>query len=166
MPTGFDLTCEAARLVAELEEVDGVVDDQWERRFDALVEDSGDKLGAYKAVVDRLNTDADYLAREAKRYQARVAALRRQRDRVREMARALLVAHLELTGERKVKAVAYTAWLQSTTSLVGPSDPSDWPAAFVSSVPKIDKRSALDALKAGEEHDGISLAHGFAVRFR
>jgi len=166
MPTGFDLTCEASRLVAELEEVDGVVDDQWERRFDALVEDSGDKLGAYKAVVDRLNNEADYLAREVKRYQGRIATLRRQRDRVRGMARDLLIAHLELTGDKRVKAPEYTAWLQATAALSGPADPSDWPAAFVSSVPKIDKRSALDALKAGEEHHGLSIVAGYAIRWR
>jgi hypothetical protein len=164
---GYELAIEAGALVALLEDADGVIDDESIARIDAFIDASGDKLAAYAAVVRRLNAEADTLAAEKKRiaarFDSRIKGLRSQRERLRGCALELLTAHRELTGERSIKGETFSAHLSKTSSLVVPDDPLEWPAAFVSSVPKLNRSALTKALRGGESFDGCDIREGWTV---
>ena len=164
---GYELATEAGALVALLEDADGVIDDESIARIDAFIDASGDKLEAYAAVVRRLNTEADTLAAEKKRiaarFDSRIKGLRSQRERLRGCALDLLTAHKELTGESSVKGDTFSAHLSRTSSLVVPDDPLEWPAAFVSAVPKLNRSALTKALRGGESFDGCDVRHGWSL---
>ena len=156
-----------------LTEDQGELDEKSELLLEAFMGQCPDKLGALKAVADRAAADADFLGAEARRLSDRRGGLLKIRERCRGMARDLLQAHEEITGETKIKTPTYTAYLSKRQSVVGPSAPEDWPDAWrkevITTRTHIDKAGALSALKAlpdGESIEGLSLVTNVSAAFR
>jgi len=167
-PTTFELIQAAAVLVQALTEDHGELDERSEHLLEIFMERCPDKLGALKAVVDRSAADADFLKAEAKRLDERRGGLLKIRERCRLMARELLEAHQDLTGETKIKTPTYTAYLSTRHSVAGPSDPEEWPELYREEVTTIkpNKKAALAALKGGAVVPGLELASSVSVAFR
>jgi len=167
-PSTMDLVGAARVLVDELEYRCGVLGEDADALLDEFLEGVPDKLGAIRHVIERLKVEAEYLKNEEDRLRERRKSWEENLDNVRAKALALLTAHRDVTGERKIKTADYTAWLATTTSLRGPDDVGDWPRRFTKEelVRKVDKKAALAALKAGEEFDGLALVERDGVRFR
>jgi len=168
LSSAFDLTVEAGRLVALLEDEGGALTPESEQRLAEYFEAAPDKLGAIAAVVRRLNAEADHFKRLADRATARVKSLRTKRERLRGNARELLIAHRDLTGESAIRGDHFSAHLSRTASMTSPSDPDAWPPEFVSveEVTKLDRRGALSALRGGAEFEGFSLFHDWSVTLK
>jgi hypothetical protein len=164
----MDLIGAARQLVEELEYRGGVLGEDMDAILDEFLRLLPDKVGAIRYVIDRVALERDYLKAE----EARLADRRRSWDarlaKIKVKATALMHAHQEVTGERKIKAADYTAWLATTTSVHGPELATAWPHRFLSEevVVRVDKKAAKAALQAGEEFDGLTLVERDGVRFR
>lgn len=159
MSTAYELTIEAGRLVALLEDSGGVLDDESIERIDQFVEDSDDKIGASVAVIRALGSDVDRLTGIIKRYESNTKAKKLNIDRLRNNVRELLIVKLELTGKRMVKGDEFTAYLSNSDRLLTPDDPDKWPAEFVThkTTAKLDRAALKRAIKGGEFVAGCSI---------
>ena len=168
MPTTYDLVSAAQALVMALEDGEGVLTEEGENLLGLYIERSEDKLGALRAVINRCDADADVLAKEVKLLTQRKRALGKAKERCRLLAFDLLCAHEKLTGETRIKTQTYSAWLASSERIDGPDDPRDWPEDFVTerTIQEVDRRAALEALKAGKTFPRLSIHKSRSARFR
>ena len=155
-PTTSDLLHIAHLFLAHSGEMEP---DDFEAALASFIEESGDKLGALRAVSLRLAAESQIEAEEAARHTTRKERAAKQADRVKGRARELLEAMEQLGEEPKVKGVARLQANGGALPLVGLDaiDPATLPDALVvirreASVPAIRAE-----LAAGRDVPGVTL---------
>ena len=155
--TGYDLYTEAARMIATIESVEGADPEQLDPQLAAWLDSCDDKIGAYHAVLKRLDLEDVALKAEADAIAAARRRMAKQSERVRDLATILLLAMEQLGEEPKVKRATFSAWLLSTESVSAPEDAALLPLAYQRIKVEANKTKLKDALKAGELVDGCGL---------
>jgi hypothetical protein len=155
--TGYDLYTEAARMIATIESVEGADPEQLDPQLAAWLTSCDDKIGAYHAVLKRLELEDVALKAEADAIAAARRRMAKQSERVRDLATILLLAMEQLGEEPKVKRATFSAWLLSTESVTAPEDAALLPLAYQRVKIEANKSKLKDALKAGELVDGCGL---------
>ena len=168
-PTGYDLISAAARIVADIDDPEGALSEAIDARLGAWIEASDDKIGAYYAVNRRLAVEDSELSAYVDRLSTRRRHLARQREYVHHMATDLLSAREALGEESKVKRPEFSAWLQSTDSVLVETPVDTLPGEYQRLIPariEADKPAIMRALKAGNAVDGCVISTSRSVRFR
>lgn len=121
----------------------------------------GEKLDAVAKVRADLLGDAEAIAKEIDRLQARKKAAETKADWLKDYAERCLFD----AGQEKVKTVLYTFAIQKNpprVEVVG-TVPEEF---LVHPAPTVDKKAILDRLKAGEELPYARLVQGESLRIR
>lgn len=154
-------------VVGALIDSDGQEPDVFDRAIDKLLSKSSDKLGTLWAILKILEEKDGTL----KAAQDRISLCRRHigatRDRLRQMATAILL-EMEVQGqEPSVKRPEFSAHLHSSQSVEGPARDEDWPELLQKRtlVVKADRAAALARLKAGEAFEGLKLITSRVIKF-
>jgi hypothetical protein len=169
MPTTSELLMKSNEVMLVLAGIDPDDEQALEESLaalDAWIEESGDKIGACRAVVARLKSEEELLSAEIKKLSARKRARSNERQYVLSLATALLEAKELADGEAKVRRPDFSAWLQTTHSLSCPEDSARWPSEYTQTTTTLDKARIRKALKSGELFDGFALVEKRGVRFR
>lgn len=131
-----------------------------------LAEEIPSKLDALRAVWLRLDAEVGLIRQEEKMLASKRRARERGMLRVREFSTSILQGMRDMGEEPKLKTTTNTFWLSQSTSIEGPSDASLWPHRWQRVKIDPDKKSALKALKGGEEVDGFHLVEKEGVSWR
>jgi len=134
--------------------------------LDTLAEHVPDKLDALRAVLLRLESETTLLRDEEKLLASKRHARERAVGRVREYILGLLQGLRDAGQEPKVRTSTNSFWLQTSSKLVGPEDPLLWPRRWQRHTVTPDRKTASEALKAGETEDGFRLEDTEGPRFR
>jgi hypothetical protein len=166
--TTHQLVTEANFLIASLEEAGGELTPAAEQAIAAWVAMGEDKLDRLRYVSLAASTQARMLRDESGRLLERARGVEKAEERVKLLAQELLVAHRNVTGETKLKTDRTTAWLQVSTKVVGPTDPTDWPIQYQRVKVEADRQKAKEALERGEslEAYGITIETEESLRWR
>ena len=148
---------EAARvLLANLRDIIG--DD--EEAAASTVEGETNLIEAIAAVVEQIAADeahAEAVAAVAKRYSERKARLEHRAER----ARAAISVAMDMAGLKKIELPQAVLTVKATPPKAIITDEAAIPSKFWKPAdPKLDKKSVLDALKAGDKIDGAELSNG------
>lgn len=147
-PSAYDLTLAAMHLVDRMydEGVDPAEIDAWCGNGDAAVE-------RRRFVAKRLELELTAAQGEAARFEDLAKRIAADLDRVELGALEILRQKEQLGVEPKVKTANVNARLNHTVAIVGPEDPTLWPAAFrrVRTMETADKANAKTILKAYED---------------
>lgn len=164
--TALQLIDLARCLLHDLEEAEGVADDELEALIDYHYKSTADKLGGYHYAIKGIKSRVAALKTEAKLITERAKTLQNQIPKLTDKALQLLEAHNDLHGESKVKGATYTAWLAKTTKMQAPDDVNDWPMQFCTTKIEPDSTKAKQALRNGETLEGFELVQSVGIRFR
>ena len=164
--TGYELYAQAAHMIATIESLEGADPEVLDPQLAAWLDSCDDKIGAYHAVLKRLEIEDVALKAEADAIAAARKRMAKQSERVRDLATLLLLAMEQLGEEPKVKRATFSAWLLSTESVSAPDDATLLPLAYQRIKVEANKSKLKDALKAGELVDGCSLVQTRAVVIR
>ena len=166
MSTGYDLYTQAAHMIATIESLEGADPEVLDPQLAAWLDSCDDKIGAYHAVLKRLEIEDVALKAEADAISAARKRMAKQSERVRDLATILLLAMEQLGEEPKVKRPTFSAWLLSTESVTAPEDATLLPLAYQRVKVEANKTKLKDALKAGELVDGCALVATRSVVIR
>ena len=164
--TGYELYAQAAHMIATIESLEGADPEVLDPQLAAWLDSCDDKIGAYHAVLKRLELEDVALKAEADGIAAARKRMAKQSERVRDLATLLLVSMEQLGEEPKVKRPTFSAWLLSTESVSAPEDAALLPLAYQRVKVEANKAKLKDVLKAGELVDGCSLVQTRAVVIR
>ena len=164
--TGYDLYTEAARMIATIESVEGADPEVLDPQLAAWLDSCDDKIGAYHAVLKRLEIEDVALKAEADAIAACRKRQAKQAERVKDLATLLLTSMEQLGNEPKVKRPTFSAWLQTTESISVPDDATLLPLAYQRLKVEADKTGIKAALKAGDDVLGCSVVETRSVRWR
>ena len=157
----MDLACDGAD-PATMEELDAEASEILE----TLASNVPDKMDALRAVLLRLQSEADLMREEEKLLAAKRRARQNAADRVKAFMLSLLQGMRDAGEGHTVKTSTNTFWLQSSQKLEGPEDPHLWPMKFQRTTVSPDRKAATKALKGGDVIDGFRLVSTEGVRFR
>ena len=118
--TSYQLMCEAHELVHDLYESEGELTDDIENRIGAFLGNTAEKMDAHRFVIDEAKAQAVKLKAQAKRFSDEARRYEATVERVRNHAKMLLEAKVELEGwdnGRKVKTTTGSVYLQKRESL-------------------------------------------------
>lgn len=164
--TGYELYAQAAHMIATIESLEGADPEVLDPQLAAWLDSCDDKIGAYHAVLKRLEIEDAALKAEADGIAAARKRMAKQSERVRDLATLLLVSMEQLGEEPKVKRPTFSAWLVTTESVSAPEDATLLPLAYQRVKVEANKSKLKDALKAGELVAGCSLVQTRAVVIR
>lgn len=164
--TGYELYAQAAHMIATIESLEGADPEVLDPQLAAWLDSCDDKIGAYHAVLKRLEIEDAALKAEADGIAAARKRMAKQSERVRDLATLLLVSMEQLGEEPKVKRPTFSAWLATTESVSAPEDAALLPLAYQRVKIEANKSKLKDVLKAGELVDGCSLVQTRAVVIR
>ena len=164
--TGYELYAQAAHMIATIESLEGADPEVLDPQLAAWLDSCDDKIGAYHAVLKRLEIEDVALKAEADAIAAARRRMAKQSERVRDLATILLLAMEQLGEEPKVKRATFSAWLLSTESVSAPEDATLLPLAYQRVKVEPNKTKLKDALKAGELVDGCGLVTTRSVVIR
>ena len=156
---------EAGIMLAALMESEGVLTDEDESKLEAWAAGTGDKLGAWRAVYRRAEAEAQIWKAE----KSRIVAIQKRAESLMVRAKLagveLLEARAELGEPTTIKGVCF---LRKSQALSAPDSPLDWPTSLlVEQAPKMDRASALKALKAGADlGEGFSIEERISITWR
>lgn len=156
----------ALDLMDELEASGGEVTDVAEGMLLTWLELAPDKLEALRFVAARLKTEAQHNKDEAARFTRRRKSAETALGRVMDMATHLLEAHEAVTGESKVKAVGYTAYLAKSVSTRVTAQPEDLPEDYRRVKVTANTTAIKKHLQGGGELPGCALVTTRSARFR
>ena len=150
----YEYIQEAARIVFDLAENEGVLSDEDEEKLIDWASGTEDKLEAWRAIYRRAEAEAMLAKAEALRHSKIQKRFESVMVRAKLAGVDLLEAR-ELVGEStNVQGVAH---LMRGTSFVAPKDLASWPAEYlVEQDPKPDRTAARKAMQNGK-----SLGDGF-----
>lgn len=167
----------ATKVVAQLEEEEGIFTDDSLQALEVFQGLAPSKLEALYYVQRRLSSDWELVDQEVSRLKARRSSLERQMAMVKTRAGDLLRAARDLgeldgvkedgTGGR-LKTPTMTAWLQRSTRVEGPQDVAMWPAKWVRSktIQEPDRALARADLQNGDSSTLVTLVTEEQVRWR
>lgn len=166
--TAFELLAQAGAIVCGLEDAGGDLTDELDASIKTWLDNADDKLGAMWAVQRRLAAEDEVLKMLADRLAGARKRLAKNKERVNEMATQLLLAKIEVGEEPKVKRPEFSAWLATTRSVLGPTDPADWPEDLRTEVTQVvaDRAGAKKLLEGGAQLPGFQLVESTGVRWR
>jgi hypothetical protein len=154
--TSIDLYRDARALIDELDERDGITDEDLDTRLEEFLGGSEDKLDRHRYAIDYFKSEEAMIRKEVQRLQARARSLKNTADRIKGHARLVLEARVELMGYdegRKITTSLGSVYLSTRESLnILDEDQIEDVArntAFVSYVPKLDKAAIKKAVKDG-----------------
>ena len=168
-PTTHDLVRRLAALVASLEDAGGELTPESQAELEAALLAAEDKGEALVATVRRLELEAEEAKGVARRYVDRSRALERASERLRSgLLLELLRGRAELGETSPIRTLHGSAYLQTTTSVVGPDDASAWPGDCrrVVTTTTPDRGAAKRLLEAGADLGPVRLHSTTSVRIR
>ena len=126
--------------------------------FNGLKMTFEDKLDNSQRYILTLNGEADILAKEIKRLQAKKTALENKADRLSEMMKNAILS----SGENKFKTSLYSFNIKKTES-VEVRDLDVIPRAYLRLKKEADKVAIKKALKNGDIIDGVYLSEKLSL---
>lgn len=126
--------------------------------FNGLKMTFEDKLDNSQRYILTLNGEADILAKEIKRLQAKKTALENKADRLSEMMKNAILS----SGENKFKTSLYSFNIKKTES-VEVRDLDVVPRAYLRLKKEADKVAIKKALKSGDVIDGVYLSEKLSL---
>lgn len=126
--------------------------------FNGLKMTFEDKLDNSQRYILTLNGEADILAKEIKRLQAKKTALENKADRLSEMMKNAILS----SGENKFKTSLYSFNIKKTES-VEVRDLDVIPRAYLRLKKEADKAAIKKALKNGDIIDGVYLSEKLSL---
>lgn len=170
MASTYELLALGGRILDGLLELetDEAISGLLAEQIDSYMEGLPQKVERLYYVQKRASAESKLLQEEAARLMARANACGKIEARVKDMAKDLLLSHESLTSETKLKTPTVTAWLQMSSTVMGPVDVEQWPEDLVTTrVTKApDKIAARARLKLGEEIEGVYLMPSVGIRWR
>ena len=170
--TSLDLYRESAELCFELEANEGVTDDEIEARIGAFLDGSEAKLDRHRYAIDMFTNQAKMYRAESQRLSKRARMLEGIVERVKNHAKMVLEARVELLGDegRRLETPNGIVYLRRGDKLVI-EDETDFvekhnDADFVTHKPQIDKRQLLKLLKTDLKIDGARVEPSVSVVFK
>tara|TARA_R110000824_G_scaffold78664_1_gene198431 strand:- start:3306 stop:3782 length:477 start_codon:yes stop_codon:yes gene_type:complete len=156
---------EAGGLVAELMAAEGELSEELAQGLEGWAAETGDKLGALRAVYRRLEAEVSTWKHEEQLAQGMRKRAQDAQGRVKGLAVQLLLAREELGEPTSIKGVAH---LRKTVSGHYPEELVAWPEGLlIAQDPKPDRRGALERMKSGElTADGFELVERCSVIFK
>ena len=136
--------------------------DYWEKQSP----ERGKKLDALRYVTKQLESQADFLSKEAKALTVRRRSIETEIRNIKDRATSLLLMETEISGESKIKTGAHSYWIVSPSKVVGPERVADWPLPFPRVRLEKDKTAAKTILQRGGESPGVSLVETPSIRWR
>lgn len=167
-PTTYDLLMQADRLLLDLQDAGGELTEEAEAAWAAWLKAGGGKLESLHAVAQRCTMQSVFLKAEEERLAKRRKALEGVKERVKALGQEIVVSHHNLTGETAIKTPTFTAWLQSSSRVVGPEDVNLWPEGYRRTQTTVspDKEKAKEALRRGEAVEGVKLEPTTTLQWR
>lgn len=164
--TGYELYAQAAHMIATIESLEGADPEVLDPQLAAWLDSCDDKIGAYHAVLKRLEIEDAALKAEADGIAAARKRMAKQSERVRDLATLLLVSMEQLGEEPKVKRPTFSAWLATTESVQVLDDVTLLDPTYQRIKIEADKTAIKAAIKAGGDVLGCSLVQTRAVVIR
>lgn len=127
--------------------------------LDMMFEEKADNICS---IIKSLNAECDALKQEEKRLEARRKAKENQANNLKSYLESAMV----LTGKRKFKTLKFSYNIQSNPASVFIEDESKIPNQFIVTSTSVNKKSLLDALRAGEVIEGCSLKQSKSLRIK
>lgn len=124
-----------------------------------------EKADGIAKLIKSLDYDADIFKAEEKRLADRRKAIENKRDRIK----SYIKEQMEKVGKDKIKLPTVTLALQNNPPAVQIMDDKAIPSKYITIIPEqyvADKKSILEALKAGEEVPGAEMTQGKHLRIR
>jgi len=122
-----------------------------------------EKLLACARVLKSLEADTDAIKAEEQRLAKRRKAIENNAARLKEY----MQSNMESAGLEKASDAVFTVAMQNNPPSVRVLNEKRIPSLyFIPQEPKLDKRSLLNAIKAGEQVDGAELQQTKGVRIR
>ena len=165
MGSTFDLMLEAGGLVERLMAAEGELSAERAEGLEGWAEETGDKLGALRAVYRRLDAEVSTWKHEEGRARDMRKRAERNQGRIKGLAVQLFLAREELGEPTSIKGVAH---LRKTVSARYPEELTAWPEGLlIDQDPKPDRRGALERMKSGElTAEGFELVETCSVVFK
>lgn len=139
----YQIVDELIELEGELMERDGVLDDELERRLDAME-------GAFEEKVERICAFRQNLLRSAEAHEAEVERLKNRARTLKNSAESLrgyVFRQLVDAGRQKLQAGTWRLRIQRNPATVRPIDPNAIPEQYQRIRVEFDARKALADLK-------------------
>ena len=162
MATLYELTAQFQNLLemASDPEVDW---DIFEDTLEALEGDIETKADGYAKVIEQLDSEKAAIDYEIKRLNAQKQVRQNSIDRMK----AALKTSMEITGKTKFKTDLFSFGIRKSPPAVVIDSDAIVPEQFlVPQDPKVDKTALKEALKAGEEFEGIHLEQGTSLSIK
>ena len=165
MASIYELTNEFSLLWELMEE--GTLDDEaLAGAFDCTKEELAIKLEGYCKFIKNLESDIEGLKAEEKR----LAARRKTMENTIERSKAAMLNALKVAGEKKIPCGSFTVSAQVNPPKVILDEQyiENIPEKYLTfKEPEVNRKAMLDALKAGENLDGLAhLETGESLRIR
>jgi hypothetical protein len=175
--TSYELYLTALNLTTELQDREGVTDDELDQRLDRFLDGADDKLGAHRYTIDQFYARAKEMRSEAKRFSERARTMEAVAERIKRHAVTVMQGRMELLGDEKGRSLDADhglVYLQTYKKLVIDDEPGfigrhlegDW----VRTVEKVsvDRAAVKKALSKGTAGDieGAELVEDVTVIFK
>jgi hypothetical protein len=141
-----------------------------------MVEAGEDVADTLEAITDAIEVKAENTAKVIRSIEAQAKAIREEETRLADRRRSLenesgrIKQYLELelrrVGLDKVKGNIFTVSLQKNPPSCEVTDESIIPTEYIKTVTSIDRKSILDAIKAGQAVPGAEIKISESLRIR
>ena len=158
MATLYELTSEWLQVYEMVGEVDQEVIDDTLESIEGEIED---KAEGYGKIITQLNADADALAVEIRRLQAKKKVAENAVDRMKHR----LQESMDAIGTKTIQTKLFKFRIQKNPPKVVIDRPESVPEAFlIPQEPKLDTKSISEALKRGDMIEWAHLEQGESLR--
>lgn len=141
---------------------------EWQSQIDALMVKSGDKFVACRAVMTRADEEEAYCKEQAALFADRAKRFATVRERVKDLAKQLLLSHEALTGQAKIQTADGSSISLARTRQVQVvvTDLESVPTRFVRVKTEPDLAAIKAAHKLGEQVAGTECVETESVSLR
>lgn len=161
----YDLMRSFSRLVSDLKESGGVVDEQWQAECDALVKSCPSVIDATYYRAQAHEAEADRYEAEANRLLHFAKVHRNEAKRAKEFALPIARDHYDLTGETVIPGEHVKLYYRQSTRVVVDNDAAV-PDGYVRAKTSVDKTAVKKAIESGEDVPGCRLETGESVHWK
>lgn len=161
----FNLTAQYQQLLMLLQSVEINEENQelYQNTLEAINDSFDQKMEGYAFVHKQLDYDDEMLTAEIKRLTEKRNSVRKNKERMKQAMFDSLVA----VGKDRVKSPTFNIYIANNPPKLKINNLEEVPERFfIPQEPKVDKRSLLNALKDGNEIEGVEIEQTKGLRIR